>query len=64
MYARMHALVPQADAVQPRLMHEDISAAFRHAEAMRQCIGGPRAALVKGIQYIMTDFEDVPFMLH
>ena len=64
MYARMHALVPQANAVQPRLMHEDISAAFRHAEAMRQCIGGPRAALVKGIQYIMTDFEDIPFMLH
>ena len=64
MYARMHALVPQANAVQPRLMHEDISAAFRHAEAMRLCIGGPRAALVKGIQYIMTDFEDIPFMLH
>ena len=62
LYARRHALVPRA--VQPGLMHEDISAAFRHAEAVRHAVGGPRAAWIKGIQHIMVDFEDIPFELH
>ena len=45
LYARMHALVPGG---QPGLMHEDVSAAFRHAEAVRHAVGGPRAAWIKG----------------